>query len=251
MAGAKSKVVKRILIIVGIAMAMMLAATTWYVNDYYHADENALAIVAESDGNAEGIAVRTLTDGSLAFIPKHPTIGFIFYPGAKVQPESYAPLMQLCAEHDVLCVVVKPFFNLAIIDMNAADGVQEQFPDLKTWIIGGHSMGGVAAADYAEKHQGEFQGIVFLASYPANDLSGYAGMALSIAGENDQVLNRQSYDDARHNLPDDAKWIEIEGGNHAFFGSYGEQAGDGIATIARQSQQEQTADAIVELGKAL
>ena len=35
---------------------------------------------------------------------------------------------------------------------------------------------------------------------------------------------------------DDAKWIEIEGGNHAFFGSYGEQAGDGIATITRQSQ---------------
>ena len=39
----------------------------------------------------------------------------------------------------------------------------------------------------------------------------------------------------------------IEGGCHAYFGMYGEQKGDGRATITHTEQIAQTVEAIVEL----
>lgn len=228
------------------AVIVALAVAVWYVNDYYHADDAALEIV---DGNAEGLTVRELADGSLAFMPDEPKAGLIFYPGAKVQPEAYAALLARCAERNVLCVLVKPLFNLAILSSDAASGVQSQFGEVDVWLIGGHSMGGVAAADYASRHEGDFQGVVFLASYPAADLSGYGGTALSLAGDCDEVLNRDAYENARALLPETTHYAVISGGNHAYFGNYGEQAGDGKATITRESQQQQAADAIADLAQ--
>lgn len=241
---------KRILIVVGIVLVVLVGAGAWYVNDYYHADATALAAVADEDGDADGVTVRTLADGAIAFVPEHPSAGLIFYPGAKVQPEAYAPLFEQCAEQGMLCVIVKPLFNLAILDMNAADGIQAQFPDVTRWAIAGHSMGGVAASDYASRHAGSFAAVVFLASYPSVDLTGFDGAVLSIMGSNDQVLNRESFEKAQVKLPANAHEIEIVGGNHAYFGNYGEQAGDGIAAITREEQQTQTATAIVELARA-
>ena len=105
-------------------------------------------------------------------------------------------------------------------------------------------MGGVAAADYLAHHEGEFAGIVFLASYPAVDLSAFEGSALSVAGTNDGVLNREKLEDARDLLPATTWTVEILGGNHAYYGNYGEQAGDDVAAISREEQQVETADAI-------
>ena len=75
------------------------------------------------------------------------------------------------------------------------------------------------------------------------------GGVLSITGTNDQVLNREAYQDARANLPDGATELAVEGGSHAYFGNYGEQRGDGVATISRDEQQERTVEAIVALIK--
>ena len=38
----------------------------------------------------------------------------------------------------------------------------------------------------------------------------------------------------------------IKGGNHAQFASYGEQAGDGVASISSESQRNQTEKEILE-----
>ena len=38
---------------------------------------------------------------------------------------------------------------------------------------------------------------------------------------------------------------DVEGGNHAQFGSYGEQSGDGTATMSGSEQLKQAVDAIV------
>ena len=46
-------------------------------------------------------------------------------------------------------------------------------------------------------------------------------------------------------LPDDTKWVLIEGGNHSQFGYYGSQLGDNAATISREQQQELTSEAIL------
>ena len=247
MAGSRNTIVKRILIALAVVVVVLAAATVWYVNDYYHADNVALAVVADEDGTADGVEVRTLPSGDIAFVPDHPTAGLVFYPGGKVQPEAYAPLMQKCAQRGILCVLLKPTFNLAIIDMDAANGVTAQFPDVSTWVLAGHSMGGVAAADYASRHPDEFDAIAFLAAYPAVDLSGFGGKALSIVGSNDGVLNRDKYEQAHDLLPDSVQKLVIEGGNHAYYGNYGEQVNDGQADITRENQQAQVTDALVDL----
>jgi len=238
---------KRILVIIAASIALLLFAAIWYVNDYFRADGQALSAIADENGRSDGVEVRKLSNGDYAFIPNRAIAGLVFYPGAKVQPEAYAPLMEECAKQGLLCVLLKPTFNLAIIDMDAADGTFEQFPGIDSWIVAGHSMGGVAAADYAARHVGRFDGVVFLASYPACDLGDFDGKVLSIVGDNDRVLNRQKAQEARDNLPAGAQELIIDGGNHAFFGNYGEQPNDGDATISRAEQQTQTAEAIADL----
>ena len=249
MAGSRNTIVKRILIALAVVVVVLAAATVWYVNDYYHADNVALAVVADEDGTADGVEVRTLPSGDIAFVPDHPTAGLVFYPGGKVQPEAYAPLMQKCAQRGILCVLLKPTCNLAIIDMDAANGVTAQFPDVSTWVLAGHSMGGVAAADYASRHPDEFDAIAFLAAYPAVDLSKFDGKVLSIIGSNDGVLNRDKYEQAHDLLPDSVQKLVIEGGNHAYYGNYGEQVNDGQADITRENQQAQVTDALVDLAE--
>ena len=45
--------------------------------------------------------------------------------------------------------------NIALIWMNAADGIPERFSDIADWYIGGHSLGGAMAASYgAQKGDG-------------------------------------------------------------------------------------------------
>lgn len=222
-----------------LVLGLVVFGGALYVADYYEADEAAIAASAEGVSD-DGVEVRWLAGESVAFVPAVPKAGMVFYPGAKVQPEAYAPLMHRLAEQDILCVLVKPHFNLAILDVSAADGVIDQFPDIDRWLLAGHSMGGVAAAEYLAAHTGEFEGVVFLASYPAADLSLFDGYALSVYGSDDGVLNRASLDVARQKLPADAREHVIEGGNHAYFGNYGEQSGDGAATISRDDQQAQT-----------
>ncbi len=243
--GKKSQIIRRVLLVLAVLMVLMIGASAWYVNDYYHADEVAMSSV--ENGGTQGVAVRTLPDGELAFVPEQPVADFVFYPGGKVEPESYAPLMERCAELQILCVVVKPPFNLAVLNPNAADGIREQFPDVDRWAIGGHSLGGVMAADYLSRHEDAFDALVLLASYSAADLTGFEGNVLLATGTNDQVLNRDKFEQSHNLLPANVTELTIEGGNHAQFGNYGPQAKDGTASITASEQQQATAQAIRDL----
>ena len=109
-----------------------------------------------------------------------------------------------------------------------------------TWWVGGHPLGGSMAAQYAVDHAGDgtLDGLVLLGSYSASDLSSTNLGAISLYGSNDQVLNRAKLEDNADLLPKGAETVEIEGGNHAGFGAYGE------ASITPAEQQSQTADAI-------
>ena len=67
---------------------------------------------------------------------------------------------------------------------------------------------------------------------------------LSIYGDRDGVLSRESYEKNRAFWPENAEELVIPGGNHAQFGDYGPQRGDGEAVISQDEQQTQTAQAI-------
>lgn len=159
------------------------------------------------------------------FAPENPAVGFVFYPGGKVEYTAYAPLMLALAERDILCVLVEMPLNLAVLDMGAAEGIPEQYTEVETWYIGGHSLGGSMAASYAAEHTEEYAGLVLLAAYSTAEISDMD--VISLYGSEDGVLNREKYQEYRSNLPESTVETVIEGGNHAGFGSYGFQEGDG------------------------
>ena len=211
-----------------------------YVSDYYHADETALEAMAYLTDS-----VQAEQDGDVIwFVPEDPTAGLIFYPGGKVEHTAYAPLLHACAENGILCALVRMPGNLAVLDANAADGLQQEHPEITTWHIAGHSLGGAMAAGYAAAHEKDFDGLILLAAYSAKDLSQTTLRVLSVYGSEDGVMNRESYEKNRANLPVDTTEVVLDGGCHAQFGSYGPQDGDGIPTISGEEQVRQTAEAI-------
>ena len=190
---------------------------------------------------------QTARRRSRLFAPPNPKAGLIFYPGGKVEYTAYAPLMRACAEKGILCVLVKMPCNLAVLDMNAADGIAGQYPDIDAWYIGGHSLGGAMAAAYAADHSGELDGLILLAAYSTKDLSGSGLEVLSVYGSEDRVLDLEKYREYRKNLPDGVAEIVIDGGCHAGFGSYGPQKGDGTPAITNEEQIIMAASEIADI----
>lgn len=232
---------KRILLLcVAVVLALVIGCAV-YAGDYYRASENAVAAMA----GTQAVTVRQTDEGTV-FLPENPTAGFIFYPGGKVEYIAYAPLMLELAQRDVLCVLVRMPLNLAVLDVNAAAGIPEQFPEIGSWYIGGHSLGGSMAASFGAKHADDFQGLALLAAYSTADLTQTGLKVISLFGSEDGVLNREKYESYRVNLPENTAETVIEGGNHAGFGSYGAQDGDGNAQISAQEQTRVTAELLTE-----
>lgn len=226
--------------------AILLVVITFcavYVNDYYRTDYEAIAAFSTDVETY----VTTFDDNTVIYTPENPKAGLIFYPGGKVEYTAYEPLMQMCASEGILCVLVEMPLNLAVLDANAAQGIQEKFPDINNWYIGGHSLGGSMAASYLSENTESFDGLILLGSYSTADLSSTSVKVLSVFGTEDMILNRDKYEQSRANLPADYTELAINGGCHAYFGMYGEQDGDGTATISNTEQIEITVDAITDL----
>ncbi len=194
---------------------------------------------------AEDIAVEVMTDSGVVQVDGNMTIlpsasggdtALIFYPGAKVEAISYLPLLNKLRQNGITCVLVKMPFNLAVLNSNAADSVIAKLPEVKNWYIGGHSLGGAMASSYASNHQDKIAGLVLLGAYVYGDIP--KDKTLTIYGSNDSVLNTAKIDYTEN-------VHIIDGGNHAQFGNYGAQKGDGAATITSGQQQEYTEDVIL------
>ena len=138
-------------------------------------------------------------------------------------------------------------FHLAVLDIDAAAGIQSQYPSVERWYIGGHSLGGSMAAAYLEGCAEDYEGLILLAAYSTADLSASGLEVLSIYGSEDLVMDRENYEEYRQNLPDDFREVVIDGGCHAGFGLYGPQEGDGVPAITAQEQIAITAEAIAEM----
>ncbi len=234
------KIVFSVLAILVIGLGIGIAV---YINDFYHATPEALEALQSS----EMTKVSKIGKDTIIFSPIKEKVkaGFIFYPGGKVQYEAYAPMLQALSEQGILCILVHMPCNLAILDKNAANGLQKKFPKITNWYIGGHSLGGAMAASYVANHVKEYKGLVLCASYSTVNLKNSELDILSLYGTNDDVLNMEKYKKNLVNLPKERMREKvIEGGCHAYFGSYGEQKGDGTPTITSKEQQTITANEI-------
>ena len=181
-------------------------------------------------------------------LASQPTTGFIFYPGGRVDFRAYAPSAKQIAMRGYLVVIAHVPLNLAVLNPAAAADVIAAFPKIKQWTVGGHSLGGSMAANFARSHPGTVQGLVLWASYLAasDDLSSSGIKALSISGTLDGLSTPVKIEASRTLLPIDTTFIPIEGGDHAQFGWYGPQAGDNPATISREDQQGQIVQATLD-----
>ena len=197
----------------------------------YRAGERAIAALSSDAVRVEQTDFGWLFDGA------GETDALIFYPGARVEETAYAPLLHALAADGLDVFLVRMPLRLAVLDANAADGIMARF-DYDSWYIGGHSLGGAVAANYAAKH--ELAGVILFASYPTHAVD---EPMLILCGSEDGVVNRARLDAAGNYGA--VERVELDGGNHARFGDYGAQRFDGEASLSPAAQQEQSVEAIV------
>ncbi|TVX93287.1 alpha/beta hydrolase [Paenibacillus agilis] len=179
-------------------------------------------------------------DGNLVFGQKDAKIGVIFYQGAKVEVESYSYLGKELKNNGYFVVMPKLPLNLAVLGTNAADSIIEKYPEIQKWYVVGHSLGGSMISRYAFHHENKVDGIIFLASYPADDFSTKSIPMLSIYGEVDGLVTVEEIKNREKLMSKNTTTHMIKGGNHANFGMYGEQKGDNASLITPKAQQDET-----------
>lgn len=233
------KYVQRIFAIIILCLILSIGGMGIYLSIFYHAYDYELETVI--DIKEEKLNRTSYT----AFIPKEEIkAGLIFYPGAKVEDDAYDPLMERMARKGILCILIDMPYNIAFFNSNAAKGISECYPEVDDWYLCGHSLGGVVAENYLMKHEKEYKGMIFLASYGTKDISNTDLKVLSIYGDHDEVVNVDRIKEARSLMPDSYEEKIIEGANHANFGYYGKQKGDGTAEITAEEQWDITANMI-------
>jgi pimeloyl-ACP methyl ester carboxylesterase len=229
-------------------LALLLIAFTaggylFWASDGVPASDGAL-VAMQSDQQV------LVSDGSwITFTPVSQAVGagIIFYPGAQVDPRGYAPLMRELASRGYLAVIARMPFNLAVMDINRAEAVMAAHPNIDGWVIAGHSLGGVMAAQFVADYQGEVSGLGLLAAYAATDISSHALAVSSIYGSLDEAATPAEIEAAAQLLPANTRYIPIEGGDHYQFGDFAEAPR--TATIALDQQQQQTLAALLQLMK--
>ncbi len=231
-----------IVAIVAVVLVGALAAIVWLATPYPAHDTAFDAL--------ETSATVTVTDvdGLISFRPHDSSdTGLILYPGGRVAVEAYAPLARRVADAGHLVVLVRMPVGLAVLDADAASRVIAEEAGAEVWIVGGHSLGGAMAARFAERNPARVSGLVLLAAYPpsSTDLSNAELAVVSVRGTEDGLVTVEDVDESRRRLPATARFVVLPGGNHAGFGEYGPQQGDGTARLPSDVQQEATAREII------
>lgn len=237
---------KRTRIAVAVLIAIITAigiAIGVYANDYYRAVDVEAYM---TDGGS--VSVSEIREGYFFDGPGEDD-ALIFYPGAKVEETAYSPIMRLIAEQGIDCFLIKMPMKLALFGMNKADSIVIEYK-YDNYYLAGHSLGGAMAANYAAKHTNDYSGLFLIAAYPTENLTGANFPTVFIYGDNDKVINREKLTEGFSLVPDTYSEAVINGGNHAGFGSYGAQKGDGDATVPAETQWQITADTIVETVRA-
>lgn len=205
-------------------VAAVLGVLLWAQTGVMMAEREPLAAV-----RADAAIEITDDDGAIVLAPASDATGegLVFVPGAKVDPWAYAARLSGLVDEGITVVITKPWYNLAFFDPRPLADFTALAPEVDTWLVGGHSLGGVRSCQLAA----DADALVLFGSYCAIDLSASDLPVLSIGGSQDRLSTPTKIADSADLLPADTVFVEIDGASHASFGNYGPQAGDGTPTI--------------------
>lgn len=244
--GCARHVLVRVAQVAGLLLVAGVIASFVFLLTAYPVGEEAQAAIVSDD------EVRVTDTGYGWYFDGEGTRDLmVFMGGAGIDERAYAPLAHGLARAGLDVVIVKAPLHFALL---ALDGparpikelVREGDQGYERVIVGGHSLGGLAAGWYASSDPDEVSALVLLAAYTTRDIDDEVACLL-VAGTQDGVLNWRSYEQNKEHLSGGYREVLIEGGNHAQFGCYGEQFLDGRATIPASEQVERTVEAICSL----
>lgn len=226
---------KKLKIVIVIVLLLALGYAIFYLTDYSEAESTAKSLL----NGTENVSVVKEDYGLFVNGMGNDTL-MIFYPGAKVEYTSYLPLLVELADGGIDVALVEMPLNIAFFGKDAAGSIMNS-TNYSNYILAGHSLGGLTAAEF-QNNSAKGDAVILLAAYPKNKVN---VPVLSIYGSNDGVLNGKAYNESK-TLMSNLTEIIIPGGNHEQFAYYGSQTGDGIANITPENQQNKTADEILK-----
>ncbi len=222
-----------VLMIILIILAAAVLAILLYHN---HAYPEAVQIADEMEHAGKDYYFRGGSD-----------IGFIIFSGAKTDEKAYAYIAKLLHEKGYTVVIPKQLFHMSLFGTKHGLEIMASNPDVRKWILIGHSLGGMPVARIAATKPKRLFGVAFLATYASVDLSALNIGAIRITADHDGIMNNDFMQRYDGNLPRNASNIMLEGANHQGFAAYHSTSGrDGEASLSWQEQNEQTVRLILD-----
>lgn len=244
---SKGKIVRNIILII---LAAVIVLSAVIVGMCLFNSRPAVQTTAEYRQNYSNAIINVQEDGGVEILPNDgvtsKNTGIIFYVGAQITPDAYIPLLARLSEQGYSCFIPDLTFNMAALEPKAAETIIREYSEISSWYIAGHSMGGLTASGFAADNPDKIDGLILLAAYTNRDLSESKFPVLSIYGDTDGVMNKELYDKRMEWNPENFEEYVITGANHAQYGDYGRQPRDNDAEISMESQQQQTADIILD-----
>ncbi|MEF8774041.1 MAG: alpha/beta fold hydrolase [Halobacteriales archaeon] len=236
---------KRLFVWLVVAALVASSAVVGYAGTPYDAEPQRLDAVREGsevvvEEHPHGYVLRDAD-------PDGERVGLVFYPGARVEAAAYLwTLAPLVERTDVRVYVPEMPLHFAVLDPGrAADVLDGDVPlasgsaAVDRWYVGGHSLGGAMACRFGANNPERVEGVVLAAAYcgPGNSLSDADLDVLAVWGSRDGVLDERRVQD-RSWAPGDARFVELDGVNHAQFGAYGDQSGDRDQAVDDRTARE-------------
>ncbi len=193
---------------------------------------------------------------TLVFLPasSDSKTALIFICGSGISANAYAPLLRPIADAGFPVFVVKLPYRFAPLEshkeaaIGRARSVIAAHPEISSWVISGHSLGGAIACRVTKSDPNAISAMVLIGTtHPKlDDLSFLSIPVTKVYASNDGIATPSQILANKGLLPKHTRWLEIKGGNHSQFGHYGHQIFDGKATVSREAQQTLTRSALLE-----
>ena len=207
-------------------------------------DPDAFDALIDEDGD---ILIERERGAYWSFIPKDfnftNKVGIVYHPGAYYDERAYAPILREMAEAGYPAFLLDVPVSFSILAPFRADLVMREYPQIETWVVAGHGLGGMVASLYTQFRRSKYniEGLALFSAAPCPlicNLKWTDIKAISLWGNQDGITTQEKWEGGASSLPDDAKFVEIDGGNNSQMSYLSTtQTNDGDATITQDTQQ--------------